>query len=88
MKLKLNGTHKTQPITMYKNNINMFLLSFGPAQILTFVVLGLILNVILARLIAKSASHKKINYWTVFFVSFFFSPIVGLLLVIASPSKS
>lgn len=63
------------------------LLSFGPAQVFTIFVIGVILNVILARIIAKSASHKKIGYWTVFFVSLFFTPLVALLLVIASPEK-
>ena len=63
------------------------LLSIGPAQLLLLIIFALILNIAIARIIAKSASHKKINYWTVFFVSLFFTPLISLLLVIASPEK-
>jgi hypothetical protein len=63
------------------------ILSIGPAQVLFLFIIGIVLNVIIARIIAKSASHKKIGYWTVFFVSLFFTPLVALLLVIASPEK-
>tara|TARA_B110000459_G_C16402094_1_gene399092 strand:+ start:233 stop:436 length:204 start_codon:yes stop_codon:yes gene_type:complete len=63
------------------------ILSIGPAQFITLLIVALILNVFIARIIAKSASHKKISYWTVFFICLFFTPLIGLLLVIASPEK-
>ena len=63
------------------------ILSIGPSQILTLIAISIILNVLIARIIAKSAAHKKVGYWTVFFVSFFFTPLIGLLLVIASPEN-
>ena len=63
------------------------ILSIGPAQLMTLLIVALILNVVIARIIAKSASHKKISYWTVFFVCLLFTPLIGLLLVIASPEK-
>lgn len=49
------------------------------------IILGaIIINVIIANVIGKIGNDKKIGYTTSFCVSFLLSPIVGLLLVIAS----
>lgn len=63
------------------------ILTIGPSQFLTIIGIAIILDVFIARTIAKSAAHKNIGFWTVFFVSLFFTPLIGLLLVIASPEK-
>ena len=48
------------------------------------IVVGLIINVIIAGLIGKLGREKKIGYRTSFWVSFLLSPIIGILMVIAS----
>jgi hypothetical protein len=47
----------------------------------------LIINAILSHLIGTLGKEKKIGYNTSFLVSFFFSPLIGLLMVIASIEK-
>jgi cytosine/uracil/thiamine/allantoin permease len=51
---------------------------------LILVIVGLIINGIIANLIGNLGSEKKIGYKTSFCVSFLLSPIIGLLMVIAS----
>ena len=48
------------------------------------IVVGLIINAIIAGLIGKLGREKKIGYRTSFWVSFLLSPIIGILMVIAS----
>jgi predicted permease len=48
-------------------------------------IIALTLNIVLSHVIASTARNKEIGYGTAFFVSFFFSPIIGVLLSIASP---
>ena len=49
-----------------------------------FIIIGLVLNGILAHIIGNVAKDRKIGYNTAFLVSFLLSPLIGLLLVIAS----
>ena len=49
-----------------------------------FIIIGLVLNGILAHIIGNVATDRKIGYNTAFLVSFLLSPLIGLLLVIAS----
>lgn len=51
------------------------------------IILGIILNTILSHLVAKTGEKKDVGYNTVFWVSFLFSPLIGLLLSIASPNN-
>jgi cytosine/uracil/thiamine/allantoin permease len=51
---------------------------------LILVIVGLIINGIIANLIGNLGNEKKIGYKTSFCVSFLLSPIIGLLMVIAS----
>ena len=54
--------------------------------ILVISIVGiLIVNLVLAHIIAKTSLKKEVGYNTVFWVSFLFTPIIGLLLSIASP---
>ena len=48
------------------------------------IVIVLIANAILSHVIAKQGEDRKIGYTNSFLVSFVFSPLIGLLLVIAS----
>ena len=48
------------------------------------ILVGLIINAIIAGLIGKLGKEKKIGYRTSFWVSFLLSPIIGILMVIAS----
>ena len=51
----------------------------------TFIIIfALIINVIIANIVGKVGKTKEIGFNTAFFVSFLLSPIIGLLLVIAS----
>ena len=51
----------------------------------TFIIIfALIINAIIANIVGKVGKTKEIGYNTAFFVSFLLSPIIGLLLVIAS----
>ena len=49
-----------------------------------FITVGLIINGIVANIIGNLGKEKKIGYWTSFWVSFLLTPILGVLLVIAS----
>jgi hypothetical protein len=54
---------------------------------LLLVFLGLIVNGIISHLIGNLGKEKKIGYSTSFWVSFLFSPIIGILMVIGSVPK-
>ena len=47
-------------------------------------LLILIANIILSHVIAKQGEDRKIGYLTSFLISFFFTPLMGVLIVIAS----
>lgn len=49
-----------------------------------FVILGIVVNVIISNIIGNLGKEKKIGYSTSFWVSFLLSPIIGILMVIAS----
>jgi len=52
---------------------------------MTFIIIiALIINAIIANIVGKVGKTKEIGYNTAFFVSFLLSPLIGLLLVIAS----
>jgi hypothetical protein len=57
-------------------------------MVAVFVVVGLVINLIISTQVAKLGSEKKIGYNSAFWLSFFFSPIIGLLMVIASVPKT
>lgn len=48
------------------------------------VIVGLVINGIIANIIGKIGSDKKIGYSTAFWVSFLLTPLLGILMVIAS----
>jgi MFS family permease len=52
--------------------------------VLLIVILGLVINGVIAHIIGNVGKDKKIGYSTTFWISFLLSPIIGLLLVIAS----
>lgn len=52
---------------------------------LTLVILSIVANVALSHLVAQTAEKKEIGYNKTFWISFFFSPLIGILLSIASP---
>jgi Na+-driven multidrug efflux pump len=56
-------------------------------MITLLIILGIILNTILSHLVATTGEKKDIGYNTVFWTSFLFSPLIGLLLSIASPNN-
>lgn len=47
-------------------------------------IIAIVVNVILANLIAKQGEDRKIGYTNSFLVSLLLTPLIGLLLVIAS----
>ncbi len=47
-------------------------------------IVGLVINGIVANIIGKIGKDKKIGYGTSFWVSFLLTPILGILMVIAS----
>jgi len=51
-------------------------------------ITGLFLNFIIAHLVGRNGKNRRIGYETAFFVSFFLSPIIGLLLVLSSKELS
>jgi hypothetical protein len=51
---------------------------------LLFILITLIANTILSHVIAKQGEDRKIGYSTAFLISFFFTPLIGILIVIAS----
>ncbi len=57
-------------------------------MVAVFVVVGLVINLIISTQVAKLGNEKKIGYKSAFLLSFFFSPIIGLLMVIASVPKT
>jgi len=57
-------------------------------MITLLIILGIILNTILSHLVATTGEKKDIGYNTVFWTSFLFSSLIGLLLSIASPNNS
>ena len=54
--------------------------------IISFLI-GLGLNALLAHVVANLGKEKNIGYATTFALSFFLSPLIGLLAVIASTKK-
>ena len=48
------------------------------------IIVALAINTIIANIVGKVGKTKEIGYNTAFFVSFLLSPLIGLLLVIAS----
>jgi hypothetical protein len=48
------------------------------------IILALIIDAIVANIVGKVGKTKEIGYNTAFLVSFLLSPLIGLLLVIAS----
>jgi len=48
------------------------------------IIITLFTNLILSHIVGNLGKEKKIGYNTPFLVSFFFSPLIGLLMVIAS----
>ena len=63
------------------------LLSIGPAQLVTLIVVGLLINFFISRFISKLANHKEVSNTAVFWISFLLTPILGILVVIASKEK-
>lgn len=53
-------------------------------MLLLGIILGLIINGVIAHIVGNVGKDKKIGYSTSFWVSFLLSPLIGLLLVIAS----
>ena len=51
---------------------------------LPFIIIGLIINGIVSHIIAKIGKEKSIGYQTAFLISFLFTPLLGVLIVIAS----
>jgi len=56
-------------------------------MITLLIILLVISNTFLSHLAATTAEKKEIGYNTVFWVSFLFSSLIGLLLSIASPNN-
>jgi len=52
--------------------------------LLVILIISLVVNTILSHLVGKNGIDKEIGYKTSFWVSFCFSPLIGLLLVISS----
>ena len=52
--------------------------------IIPAIVIGIVANLFLSHLVGKNGENRQIGYGTSFFVSFFFSPLIGLLLVLTS----
>ena len=52
--------------------------------IITSIVIGIIANLFLSHLVGKNGENRQIGYGTSFLVSFLFSPLIGLLLVLTS----
>jgi hypothetical protein len=55
---------------------------------ITMIVIGVIVNIIISHLVGVNGSKREIGYTTSFLVSFFVTPIIGLLLVLTSKEKS
>lgn len=49
-----------------------------------FITVGLIINGVISNIIGNLGKDKKIGYSTAFWVSFLLTPLLGILLVIAS----
>ncbi len=50
-------------------------------------VVGLVVNGFLSHIVGETARRKEIGYDKAFFLSFLFSPFIGLLISMASPMK-
>jgi LemA protein len=53
-------------------------------SLIILLVIGFIANLFLAHLVGKNGANRQIGYTTAFLASFFFTPIIGLLLVLSS----
>jgi hypothetical protein len=49
-----------------------------------YIVIGIIVNTFISHLVGINGKNREIGYFTSFIVSFLFSPIIGLLLVLTS----
>jgi hypothetical protein len=49
------------------------------------IIIALIINAVVAHIIGNVAKDRKIGYNTAFLLSFILSPLLGILIVIASP---
>ncbi len=49
------------------------------------IIIVLIINAVVAHIIGNVAKDRKIGYNTAFLLSFLLSPLLGILIVIASP---
>ena len=49
------------------------------------ILIGLIINTAVAHIIGNVAKDRKIGYLNAFLLSFLLSPLLGILIVIASP---
>ena len=54
----------------------------------SIIIIAVIINGIISHLVGNNGKNRKIGYDTSFLVSFFFSPIIGLLLVLSSKNLS
>ena len=61
-----------------------YFITAGKAFFTTILVLVLVSNVIIAHIIAKIGKEKTIGYENSFWISFFFTPLIAILIVIAS----
>jgi LemA protein len=53
-------------------------------SIIILLVIGFTANLFLAHLVGKNGANREIGYTRAFIASFFFTPIIGLLLVLSS----
>jgi hypothetical protein len=53
-------------------------------MLVLLVLVGLVINGVVAHIVGNLGKEKKIGYATSFLVSFLLSPIIGILMVIAS----
>lgn len=53
-----------------------------------FIFIGLIINAIVAHIIAKIGDEKSIGYQTTFLICFLLTPLLGVLIVIAAGPKN
>jgi len=52
---------------------------------ITIIIIALVINTTAAHIIGNVAKDRKIGYNNAFLVSFILSPLLGILIVIASP---
>ena len=52
------------------------------------IIIGLVINAAVAHIIGNVAKDRKIGYNTAFLLSFLLSPLLGILIVLASPMNT